>query len=154
MTGRLYPLVLAILAACGGGATPAGSPSPSSPADALSGFLDAVRLNDLSRMGQLWGSERGPAAGWMEREELNKRVAVMQKYLSHSAYRVVEGPMPVPGDSRRMVFRVELRLAECVHVQPIDVVRQDRGGWVVQDVHLGEARSPLQACTPGTGTPR
>ena len=155
MTQRLVPLLLAALAACGGGSpAPAATPSPATPADALAGFLDAVRQNDLSRMGHLWGSERGPAAGWMAAEELNKRVAVIQKYLLHGGYRVVEGPMPVPGESRRMAFRVELRRDECVHVQAIDVVRVDRGGWVVQDVHLGEARSPVQACPPGTETPR
>ena len=153
MTRRLAPYLLAVLVACGGNPAPA-TPSPATPADALAGFLDAVRQNDLSRMGQLWGSERGPAAGWMDPEELNKRVAVIQKYLSHGGYRVVEGPMPIPGDSRRMAFRVELRRDDCVHVQAVDVVRVDRGGWVVQDVHLGEARSPVQACRPGTGTPR
>ena len=124
------------------------------PADALAAFLDAVRQKDLNRMGQLWGSERGPAAGWMEATELNKRVSVIQTYLMHGSYRVVEGPMPVPGEARRMTFRVELRRDDCVHVQSIDVVRVDRGGWVVQDVHLGEARSPVQACPTGTGTPR
>lgn len=153
MTRRLVPYLLAVLAACGGNPAPA-TPSPATPADALAGFLDAVRESDLSRMGQLWGSERGPAASWMDPEELNKRVAVIQKYLGHSGYRVVEGPMPIPGQSRRMAFRVELRRQDCVHVQAIDVVRVDRGGWVVQDVHLGEARSPVQACPSGTGTPR
>ena len=153
MTRRLVPYCLAVLAACGGNPAPT-PPSPATPADALAGFLDAVRQNDLSRMGQLWGSERGPAAGWMDPEELNKRVAVIQKYLAHGGYRVVEGPMPIPGESRRMAFRVELRRDECLHVQAIDVVREDRGGWVVQDVHLGEARSPVQACPSGTGTPR
>jgi hypothetical protein len=153
LTRRLVPYLLAVLAACGGSPAPA-TPSPATPADALAGFLDAVRQNDLSRMGQLWGSERGPAAGWMDPEELNKRVAVMQKYLAHGGYRVVEGPMPIPGESRRMSFRVELRRDDCVHVQAMDVVRVDRGGWVVQDVHLGEARSPVQACPSGTGTPR
>jgi hypothetical protein len=153
LTRRLVPYLLAVLAACGGNPAPA-TPSPAAPADALAGFLDAVRQNDLSRMGQLWGSERGPAAGWMDPEELNKRVAVMQKYLAHSGYRVVEGPMPIPGESRRMSFRVELRRDDCVHVQAMDVVRVDPGGWVVQDVHLGEARSPVQACPSGTGTPR
>lgn len=153
MTRRLVPYLLAVLAACGGNPAPA-TPSPATPADALAGFLDAVRQNDLSRMGQLWGSERGPAAGWMDSEELNKRVAVIQKYLAHGGYRVVEGPMPIPGESRRMAFRVELRRDDCLHVQAIDVVRVDGGGWVVQDVHLGEARSPVQACPSGTGTPR
>lgn len=154
MTRRLVPLLLAAIAACGGGSPAPATPSPATPADALAAFLDAVRQNDLSRMGQLWGSERGPAAGWMDAQELNKRVAVIQKYLMHGGYRVVEGPMPVPGDSRGMAFRVELRRGDCVHVQSIDVVRVDRGGWVVQDVHLGEARSPVQACPSGTGTPR
>lgn len=153
MTRRLVPYLLAVLAACGGNPAPA-TPSPATPADALAGFLDAVRQSDLSRMGQLWGSERGPAANWMDPQELNKRVAVIQKYLGHSGYRVVEGPMPIPGQSRRMAFRVELRRQDCVHVQAIDVVRVNRGGWVVQDVHLGEARSPVQACPSGTGTPR
>lgn len=155
MTGRLSLVLLVLLAAvaaCGGGAPQA--PSPSSPSDALAGFLDAVRQNDLGRMGQLWGSERGPAAGWMEASELNKRVAVIQKYLAHGGYRVVEGPMPVPGNARMMSFRVELRRDDCLHIQPIDVVRVSRGGWVVQDVHLGDATSPVQACPPGTGTPR
>ena len=154
MTDRLTPVLLAALAACSGGSSAPATPSPATPADALAGFLDAVRGNDLSRMGHLWGSERGPAAGWMEAQELNKRVSVIQKYLMHGGYRVVEGPMPLPGDSRRMGFRVELRRADCVHVQSIDVVRVDRGGWVVQDVHLGEARSPVEACPPVTGTPR
>ena len=153
MTRRLVPYLLAVLAACGGNPAPV-TPSPATPADALAGFLDAVRQNDLSRMGHLWGSERGPAVGWMDPEEMNKRVAVIQKYLAHGGYRVVEGPMPIPGESRRMAFRVELRRDDCVHVQAIDVVRVDRGGWVVQDVHLGEARSPVQACPSGTGTPR
>ena len=154
MIRRVVPLLLTVLVACGGGRPAPATPAPASPADALAAFLDAARQNDRNRMGQLWGSERGPASGWMEASELNKRVSVIQAYLVHTGYRVVEGPMPIPGDSRRLTFRVELRRDDCVHVQPIDVVRVDAGGWVVQDVHLGEAQSPAQACTPGTGTPR
>jgi hypothetical protein len=89
LTRRLVPYLLAVLAACGGNPAPA-VPSAATPADALAGFLDAVRQNDLSRMGQQWGSERGPAVSWMDPEELNKRVAVIQKYLAHRV-QVVEG---------------------------------------------------------------
>lgn len=154
MTLRLGLILLVAVAACGGrGAAPA-APSPASPSDALAGFLDAVRENDLAQIGRLWGSEKGPAAGWMDVTELNKRVAVIRAYLVHTGYRVVEGPAPVAGSSRRMSFRVELRRGDCVHVQPIDVVRVDDGGWVVQDVHLAEASSPGQACPPRPGTPR
>jgi hypothetical protein len=89
----------------------------------------------------------------MEPAEMNKRVAVIQKYLAHGGYRVVEGPMPIPGESRRMAFRVELRRDDCVHVQAMDVVRVDHGGWVVQDVHLGK-RDPRSSACPPDGTPR
>ena len=154
MTRRLgLLLVLAALAACGGGSATPSVPGPASPADALAGFLDAVRRNDLGQVSRLWGSEKGAAAGWMGADELNKRVTVIQTYLSHEAYRIVEGPTPVAGSSRRLSFQVELRRGDCVSVQPIDVVRTDGGGWVVQDVHLGEAVS-LHGCRAGAGPTR
>jgi hypothetical protein len=52
-----------------------------------------------------------------------------------------------------MSFQVELRRGECVVVQPIDLVRTDAGGWIVQDAHLAEAAASLP-CQAGAGTPR
>ncbi len=147
-------LLLLAIAACGGPSAPA-TPAPESAPDALAGFLDAVRANDRGRIGQLWGNQRGPAAGWMEGVELGKRVALIQGYLTHTEYRVIEGPATVPGVSHLLRFRVELRRGACLHAQLIDVVRLRRGGWIVYDPHIESLPGPLARCGPGgSGTPR
>lgn len=141
--------LLVALVACGGGGRPA-TPAPQSAPQALAGFLDAVRANDTKAMAEHWGNDKGAAVSWMKPEDLNRRLIIIQRYLEHTAYRVVEGPTPVAGNPNAFLFRVELRKGDCVHVQPIDVVRVRRGGWIVRDVHLGSAPNPVRPC-PGTG---
>jgi hypothetical protein len=137
--------------ACGGsqGTT---RPIPDNPNAALTGFLEAVKANDLERMGTLWGNERGPAANWMKADELNQRLTIMQRYLAHASSRVVEGPLTVPGRTDQRTYRVELTRQQCVRVQPIDVIRVRSGGWVVLDARLGDAARPVGPCAE-QGTP-
>src|SRR2546428_3148646 len=117
---RLAVLVALGLLACGGGSR---TPAPQSLPETLAQFMSAVKANDAKRMGALWGTERGPAADWMKAEELNQRVAVIQRYLNHAGYRVVEGPLSVPGQENQRSFRVELQRANgCNVVLPIDLV--------------------------------
>ena len=150
---RLAVLVTLGGLACGGGARPA-EPAPQSMTEALTQFFAAVKANDLGRLGSLWGTERGPAASWMKADELNQRLTVIQKYLMHVGYRVVEGPLPAAvGGERRRTFRVELQRERCNRVLPIDLVRTRSGGWLVVDVHLADAGNPRLACPPqGSGT--
>jgi len=112
-------------------------------------FLAAVKANDLAHMGGLWGSERGAAAGWMKPDELKMRLSVIQKYLNHDGYRVVEGPLPVAGHDNERSYRIELQRAACNTVQPIDLIRTKSGAWVVYDVHLESAGNPVGRCRPG-----
>jgi len=114
--------------------------------ETLDRFLGAVKGNDLEAMGRLWGTERGPAMDWMKPEERRQRLAVIQKYLSHSGYRVVDGPLTSPTNANIRTFRVELQRAGCTHVQPIDLVRQRSGGWLIFDVHLESSQSPNAPC--------
>jgi hypothetical protein len=143
--------VLLAASACSrhSGATP---PVPQSMNESVSQFLSAVKANDLKRMGQLWGTERGPAAQSMNSETLRQRLTVIQKYLDHSGYRIIEGPLAVAGKGDLRTYRVELQRAACNQVIPIDVVQTRSGGWLVYDVHL-ETASPNTRCQPaGTGT--
>ncbi|PYO42851.1 MAG: hypothetical protein DMD33_09310 [Gemmatimonadetes bacterium] len=141
---------LAVLVALG--ALACGSPgpdkvAPQSPQQTLTQFMSAVKANDISRMGTLWGSDRGPAASWMKSDELKERLTVIQKYLDHAGYRLVEGPLPVAGHDNTMSFRVELQRANgCSVVFPVDLVRAKGGGWVVNDVHLASLSTPGGAC--------
>jgi hypothetical protein len=115
-------------------------------------FLAAVKANDLKRMGELWGTERGPAAESMNADVLRQRVTVIQKYLDHTGYRVIEGPLLVPGHDDRRTYRVELQRTNCNQVLPLEVIKTKSGGWLVYDVHLESAGSPSGRCPQGVGT--
>ena len=147
MKPRLAVLVALGALACGGGGSR--TPAPQSLNETLAQFLSAVKANDAKRVATLWGTERGPAADWMKADELSQRVAVIQRYLNHSGYRVVEGPLPVPGQDNQRAFRVELqRRNGCNVVLPIDLVRAKSGTWLVLDVHLDVAGNPAAGCKP------
>jgi hypothetical protein len=133
--------------ACGGGRGPQ-TPTPQSPQQALTEFMAGVKANDLKRMGNLWGSDRGPASRWMKPEDLNQRLTLLQIYLNHVGYRVLDGPTPVPGQEKIQRFRLELqRPNNCTVVFPIDLMRAD-GGWLVNAVDLASLPNPARACKP------
>jgi hypothetical protein len=138
-------------AACGKGPG-AGTPVPQSMNESVAQFFAAVKANDQKRMGELWGTERGPASSSMSSDVLRQRLTVIQKYLDHSGYRVIEGPMMVPGREDLRTYRVELQRTNCNQVLPIDVVRTRSGGWLVYDVHLEAAGNPVGRCQPAAGT--
>jgi hypothetical protein len=143
--------LLLLGAACGRGSPQ--TPVPQSVSAALEQFLSAVKANDQSRMGALWGTDRGPAAQWMKAQELRQRLSVIQKYLDHVGYRIVEGPLTVPNRADLRTYRVDLQRSGCNQVVPIDVIRTRSGGWLVYDVHLEAAGSPASRCQPaGSGT--
>lgn len=143
---RRWSVLCAVLGvACGGGRTQL--PVPQTMNDAVNQFLDAVKAKDIVRMGQLWGNARGPAAQWMSDSVLHMRMAVVQKYLVAPGYRIVEGPMAVPGRTDRRLYQVELQRPQCLRVQPIEIVQTHSGGWLVSDVHLESAGTP-GTCAP------
>jgi hypothetical protein len=157
--------VLLVLAGFGcGGAQHPGALTPQTPNEALSKFLDAVKANDLTRMGNLWGSERGPASTYMDRNNLKRQLTTIQIYWNHTGYRIIEGPLAaqpmnptfknVPSPDRMRDFRIDLQRASgCSQAAPITVVRTNSGGWLVYDVHLEAVGSPAARCQPsGSGT--
>src|SRR6266705_3547130 len=88
---RLTVLVALGCLACGGAGP--GKLAPQSPQETLAQFMSAVKANDLERMRTLWGSERGLASSHLKSTDVNQRLAVLQIYLNHVGYRVVEGPL-------------------------------------------------------------
>lgn len=150
---RLALFFTALGIACGGGGSRSQVPVPATMNDALTQFLQAAQAKDLAQMGRLWGTARGPAAEWMSDSTLQMRMTVVQRYMSANGYRIIEGPLAVPGHTDRRLFRVELQRAQCLHVQPIEVIQARRGGWLVYDVHL-ESANETGRCPAGPGTGR
>ena len=153
----MLPL-LAFCAAAACGRAPVGDPQipvPQTVNASVEQFLAAVKANDLKRMGGLWGTDRGPASASMNPDVLRQRLTVIQRYLTHSGYRIIEGPLAVPARADVRTFRIELQREGCNQVLPIDVIRTRSGGWLVYDVHLESAGNPVARCQPaGTGTRR
>ena len=148
---RLMALFTVLAVGCGGGGGQTQVPIPATMNDALGQFLDAAHANDIQKMSRLWGTSRGPASEWMSDSTLSKRMLVVQRYMSANGYRIVEGPLAVPGHADRRLFRVELQRQQCLHVQPIELVQARRGGWLVYDVHL-ESANEAGACPARSGT--
>ena len=155
MTRPLAVLATLVCVGCGGRES-LGTAAPQSITETLTQFMTAVKANDLTRMGELWGGERGPAVSYMKPQDLRQRLASIQVYLNHAGYRVIEGPLPVGGSANAREFRIELQRANgCNVVFPMSLVRASSGSWFVNDVHLEALGNPARRCHPeGRGTPR
>src|SRR2546422_594495 len=158
--------------ACGGAPGPQ-SVSPQSMNQTLDQFFAAVKANDLQRMGALWGTERGPANDWMKSDELRQRLSVIQRYLAHVGYRVIEGPLVAGTAPRHLVHQavprraaalerpVEVRHAVADVVDPRPPFREEfrdrpRGiAWLEQlDVDVAERQAHDGGPVGGLGGPR
>jgi hypothetical protein len=143
---RLTVLVALACLACGGGAGP-GKLAPQSPQETLAQFMSAVQANDLEHMRTLWGNERGLASDRMKSSDVNQRLTVLQIYLNHVGYRVIEGPLPVANKADRRLFRVELqRSTSCTVVVPIEVALTKGGRWLVVGTDLASIPNPAAPC--------
>ena len=115
------------------------------PQATVASFMNAVRANDLAVMGQLWGTEDGPAADRMDSEQLDMRLTVMVRYLAHEEYQIVPRPTGAPREGYRM-YQVELTRQGCRLLVPFELVLTRRGGWLVSRVDLDQAGSPGRPC--------
>jgi len=141
-------LALAITFGCSS-RSETGAVIPANPESAVTQFLDAVGANSLGAMAELWGTSRGPAADRMDPEELRKRLAIIQVYLTHERYEIVPDTDPVrrgTGNERRVQVRVFRQ--GCEPVVPFTLVRW-RDGWLVSNIDLTVMPNPARACSPG-----
>src|SRR5437870_2391707 len=70
----------------GGASSPASAIGANTPKGAVEGFLNAVKNQDLQGMSAYWGTEKGLAREQMSRDDLEKRLVIMQCTLMHDAW--------------------------------------------------------------------
>jgi hypothetical protein len=139
-----------LVAACSSGSSADPSrttgPAPSAEA-AVRGFLKGVADSNLTAMATYWGSAAGPAARTNQPSDWEKRMVVMQAYLAKADYRIVSDVgSGIETGSRSL--SVELRRPECIRLVPFTVIRAADGAWLVNQVDLASAGSPIKPC-PG-----
>jgi hypothetical protein len=142
--------VISVLAACGGGtaADPARATAPAASAEAaVRSFLKGVADSNLTVMATHWGGAGGSAIRTNQPPDWEKRMVVMQAYLSKAGYRIVSD-VGSGADAASRSLSVELRRPDCLRVVPFTVIRASDGSWLVNQVDLASAGSPVKPC-PG-----
>ncbi len=142
-------LALATVVGCGGGSGPSSIPlTVGDPETVIHTFMEAVNDTNLVTMAQLWGTAAGPAADRMPRDELEKRLIIMQRYLANESFEVVlAGPgRIIPQSADHQYYSVRfVRSNGCTSSVPLTVVSSG-SGWLVSDIDLAEAGTPGRPC--------
>jgi hypothetical protein len=102
---------------------------------AVEGFLKAVKAQDLQTMSAVWGTTKGAARDQMKREDLEKRLIIMQCTLTHDRWAFIED-RPRLQTGGRQEFQIELFQAQRSAKTSILTVSGPGGRWFVEDINL------------------
>ncbi len=119
--------------------------SSAAPAAVAAAFMQAVADSNLPQMGELWGTEKGPASTTNTPPNWVQRVGVIQAYLRGGKSRVMGENIATAKDGRREIM-VELTRGSCVKTVPFTMVRTKQGAWVVNAIDLNAAGVPGKSC--------
>ena len=139
-----------VLAACGGGSTPATVAPTQSAKGAVEAFMQAVADSNIGAMASHWGTAAGPASRTRQPSDYERRVAIMHAYLRNESHRVVSDTPD--GTGARHALQVEIRRQLCSWVVPFTAIKLNDGNWIVSQVDLTAAGNPAQPCNPGAPT--
>ena len=137
------------LAACGGAGAGAGAGQvhPANTASAaVQSFMHAVADSNLDAMAALWGTDRGSAARTRQPSDYERRIVIMQSYLSHDDSRILSDTPD--GSDARHVVQVQLRRQACTWTVPFTAIRLTDGGWIINQLDLTAAGNPARGCQP------
>lgn len=151
---RLKKLLLAfvVLSACTRTTTTTKTAPPPAPVRAPTGnqmvggatpklaveqFLAAVKAQDLQAMSVVFGTSHGPARDNMDREQLDKRLVILQCFFNHDAARVYG---ETSGESGHRVFIVELTRGRQTRTPHFYTIQGPGGRWFVDNMEIVAVR--------------
>lgn len=114
----------------------AGAPSGRS---VVVAFLTAVNEQNLQQMSALWGNAKGLARDQLKREELEKRLIIMQCLMQHDAMRFPEERARLSTGGRQE-YLVELKKGDVTARTTIMTVAGPGGRWLVEDIDVTKLR--------------
>lgn len=106
---------------------------------AIESFLKAVKAQDLQGMSAYWGNSKGLARDQLKRDELEKRLIVMQCLMQHDTF-------AFPEDRARLMAGgvqehvVDLTKSSNTARTTFTTVAGPGGKWLVQDVDVTKLR--------------
>jgi hypothetical protein len=140
---RFLPCLM-LLAACAGNSAAPGAAAAHSPESTVNAFLAAARDTNLAGMAEYWGGSAGPAGTSKQPPDYEKRIRIMQKYLtSDSAKLVALGS--VDGHPDQVMVTMKLFLAKCQNSVPF-IVGKWKSQYLIQNVDVTLAGTPGRPC--------
>lgn len=138
---KRYVAVLVLLAACSSSAAQDHTAAPvsanvsgaDSPKQAVQAFLAAAHAQDLHAMALVWGTNDGPARDVVDHAQLEKRELIMQCYVTHDTFTVVN---EVPGEKGARILSVSLMKGQLARQSKFTAVKAHDDRWYVEDVQL------------------
>lgn len=112
-------------------------PGGATPREAVEQFLNAVRLEDIQAMSVTFGTNKGPARDNMNREELEKRLIILQCYFNHDKFRILRD---FPGEDRHRVVVVELTRGTNVRSPSFYTIAGPGGRYFVDNMEIAAVR--------------
>lgn len=125
-------LILALLAgACSRNPAP-GSPLTGAAAPKLAAdqFMKAVAAQDLQAMSVVWGTEKGAARDQLDRNELDKRLIVIQQCYAHDRYVIGD---ETPGPNGHRFVKVTITRGRRSKTPNFELVKGPSDRWFVLD---------------------
>jgi hypothetical protein len=102
---------------------------------AVEGFLAAVKAQDLQTMSAIWGTTKGAARDQMQRDDLEKRLIIMQCTLTHDKWGFLED-RPGLKTGGRQELQIELFQKQRSAKTSILTVAGPGGRWFVENINL------------------
>ena len=143
MTLRWIPC-LVLVAACASGGGNTGTMSNRSPETTVKAFLAAAKDTNLTLMASYWGGSSGPAAQTKQPPDYEKRIRVMQKYLTNDSAKVA-GLGTVDGHPDQVMVTMRVFVGKCQNSVPF-IVGKWKDQYLVNNVDITLAGTPGRAC--------
>lgn len=102
-------------------------------------FMTAVKAQDLQTMAAVWGNSRGPAREQFDREQLEKRLIVIQCKLDHEQWAFAADRARLISGGRQD-FQVRLRQKQVEATTSFTTIQGPTGRWYVEIVDLDPLR--------------
>jgi hypothetical protein len=115
---------------------------------AVEQFLASVRAQDIQAMSVVWGTSRGPTRDTMDRNELERRAIILQCFLAHDQFRIVN---EIPGEGARRIIAVAITRGDQIRQPSFHVVPGPSQRWYVENIDLASVRDFCGGVTNPSG---
>lgn len=105
-------------------------------------FMKAVAAQDLQAMSVVWGTEKGAARDQLDRNELDKRLIMIQSCYAHDRFAIGE---ETPGPAGHRMIKVSITRGRRTKTPTFELVRGPSSRWYVQDADFDAMQEMCRA---------